>query len=92
MSFRKSCSAGRDLGIRLDLRLDVVVRRDDRDPRFLECGVELVHLRRLELELVERQRNLVSVEAARAIAALEEPLRLVRREDVLDRRSSGRAS
>ena len=56
---------GRDLRVRLDLGLDVVVRRDDRDPRLLERGVELVDLRRLELELVERQRDLVRVEAAR---------------------------
>ncbi|HJS49507.1 MAG TPA: hypothetical protein VJ745_04230 [Gaiellaceae bacterium] len=80
-----------DLGIRLDLGLDVVVRRDDCDPRFLEGGVELVQLRRLELELVQCQCDLVRIEAARAISALEEPLRLVRREDVLDGRSSGRA-
>ena len=63
----------------------------DGDLRLVQRSVELVELRRLELELVERERDLVRVEAARAIAALEEPLRLVRREDVLDRSPSGRA-
>jgi hypothetical protein len=83
---------GRDLGLGLELGLRLLlVRGDDGDPRVVESGIELVELRRLELELVERERDLVRVEAAGAVTALEQPLRLVRREDVLDRRSSGRA-
>jgi len=82
---------GRDLRVGLDLGLCRIVGSDDGDPRFLQRRVELVDLRRLELELVERERDLVGVQAAGAVAALEEPLRLVRREDILDRSPSGRA-
>ena len=59
---------GRDLGLRrldLDLGLVGLARVHDRDLRLVERGVELVQLRRLELELVERERDLVRVEAAR---------------------------
>jgi hypothetical protein len=83
---------GRDLGLGLDLGLRLVgVRVDDRDLRFLESGVELVELGRLEVELVERERELVRVDLARAVPGLEQPLAVVAREDLLDRRSSGRA-
>ena len=78
---------GRDLGLRLDLgrvRLGLLVRRDDRDLRLVERGVELVQLRGLEVELVERKRDLVGVEPPGLEPALDETLRLVRREDVLD--------
>ena len=93
MSLRKSCSAsvvisgsGSTSGSGSS-----TVRVDDRDLRLLERGVEVVELRRLELELVERERELVGVELAGAIPALEQPLALVAREDLLDRRSSGSA-
>jgi len=82
---------GRDLRVRLDLGLRHVVRSDDGDPRLLQRSVELVDLRRLELELVEGKGDLVRVETAGAVAALKKPLRLVRREDILDRSPSGRA-
>jgi hypothetical protein len=82
---------GRDLRVGLDLGLRLVVCGYDGDPRLVEGSEELVDLRRLELELVQRERDFVGVEAAGAIAALEQPLRLVGREDVLDRCSSGRA-
>jgi len=82
---------GRDLGVRFGLALGLVVGVDDRDLGFVEGGIELVELRRLELELVERERDLVGVETAGLEPTLEQPLRLVRREDVLDRRSSDRA-
>jgi hypothetical protein len=64
---------------------------DDGDLGFLERGVELVELRRLEIELVEGERELVGVDLPRAVAALEQPLALVAREDLLDRRASGSA-
>jgi hypothetical protein len=60
----------------------------DRDLRLLESGVEVVELRRVELQLVEREREFVAVELSRAVPRLEQPLALVAREDVLDRRSS----
>jgi hypothetical protein len=83
---------GRDLRLGLGLRLGLLlVGMDDRDLRLVERGVEVVELRGLELELVERQRELVGVDLARAVAALEQPLALVAREDLLDRRSSGSA-
>ena len=59
--------------------------------RLFERGVEVVELRRLELQLVERERELVRVDLARAVSGLEQPLALVARENLLDRRSSGRA-
>jgi hypothetical protein len=43
-------------------------------------------LRRVQLELVERERDVVGVEGAALEAGLEQPLRLVGREDVRDRR------
>jgi hypothetical protein len=63
----------------------------DRDLRLVERGVEVVELRRLELELVESKCELVGVELARAVPGLEQPLSLVADEDLLDRRASGSA-
>jgi hypothetical protein len=70
---------GRDLGLGLDFDLGLIrlTRVDDRDLRLVEGGVDVVELRRLELELVQRERELVRVELARAIARLEQPLALV---------------
>jgi hypothetical protein len=70
---------GRDLGLGLDLDLGLIrlTRVNDRDLRLVEGGVDVVELRRLELELVQRERELVRVELARAIARLEQPLALV---------------
>jgi hypothetical protein len=70
---------GRDLGLRLDLDLRLVrlARMDDRDLRLVERGVDVVELRRLELQLVERERELVRVELSRAVAGFEQPLSLV---------------
>jgi hypothetical protein len=83
---------GRDLGLGVRLRLGVgLVGVNDGDLRLVERRVELVELRRLEVELVERERELVRVDAARAVSDLQEPLPLVAREDFLDRRSSGSA-
>jgi len=82
----------RDLGLRLDLDLGLVGRRvDDRDLRLVERRVDVVELCGLELQLVQRERELVGVELARAIPDLEEPLALVAREGLLDRRASGSA-
>ena len=84
---------GRDLGlgVGLGLRFVGLARVDDRDLRLLESGVEVVELRGFEVELVEGERELVGVDAARAVADLQQPLALVAREDFLDRRSSGSA-
>jgi hypothetical protein len=83
---------GRDLGLGLDLGLRIVgVRVDDRDLRLVERGVDIVELRGLEVQLVEREGELVRVELARAVPGFEQPLALVAGEDLLDRRSSGRA-
>jgi hypothetical protein len=64
---------------------------DDRDLRLVESGEEVVELRGLELQLVERERELVGIDLTRAISGLEQPLTLVADEDILDRRSSGSA-
>ncbi len=83
---------GRDLRLGLDRGLRLVgVGMDDRDLRLLERGVEVVELRGLQLELVERERELVCIDLARSVPALEQPLALVAGEDLLDRRSSGSA-
>jgi hypothetical protein len=83
---------GRDLRLGLDLGLGFVRRcRDDRDLRLVEGGVDVVELARLELELVERERQLVRVELPRAVADLEQALALVAVQDLFDRRSSGSA-
>jgi hypothetical protein len=63
----------------------------DGDLRLLERGIELVELRRLELELVERERELVRVELTGPVPALEQALTLVAGQNFLDRRSSGSA-
>jgi hypothetical protein len=83
---------GRDLRLRLDLRLGLVrLRSNNRDLGFVKGGVDVVELRRLELQLVERERELVRVELARAVADFEQALPLVTGKDFLDRRSSGSA-
>ena len=83
---------GRDLGLGLDLRLGLVRSGShDGDLRLVESGVEVVELPRVELQLVERERELVGVDLARAIPDLEEALALVAGEGLLDRRSSGSA-
>jgi hypothetical protein len=82
---------GLDLGLYLDLDLVVVASCDDRDLGLVERSVELVQLARLELELVERERDLVRVQPPGLGAGLEQALGLVGREDVLDPRPSGRA-
>jgi hypothetical protein len=85
---------GRDLGTLLDLGLGLLLGLlgvDDGDLGIVEGGVELVDLARLELELVEGERNLLSVEPAGPISAFEKALRLFGREDVLDRGPRGRS-
>jgi hypothetical protein len=44
---------------------------DDGDLRLVEGRVEVVELRRLQLELVEGERELVGVDLARAIPGFE---------------------
>jgi hypothetical protein len=83
---------GRDLRLGLGFRLGLVgICVDDGDLGLVQRGVEIVELRRLELELVEGERELVRVDLSRPVPALEQPLALVAGEDLLDRRSSGSA-
>jgi len=84
---------GRDLWLRLDLRLRLLrlVGMDDGDLGLLEGSVEVVELRWLELELVEGERELVGVQLPGAVPRFQESLALVADEDLLDRRSSGSA-
>ena len=83
---------GRDLRLGLDLGLGLVhVGVDDGDLRLVEGGIEVVELRGLQLELVERERELVGIDLARSVSDLQEALALVAGEDLLDRRSSGSA-
>jgi hypothetical protein len=84
---------GRDLrlGLGLCLRFLGLAGVDDGDLGLLERGVEVVELRRLELQLVESERELVGVQLARAVPGFQESLALVADEDFLDRRASGSA-
>jgi len=82
---------GRDLRLRLRLRLVGGTGVDDGDLGLVERRVDVVELRRLELQLVERERELVRIELARAVADFEQALALVADKDFLDRRSSGSA-
>jgi hypothetical protein len=84
---------GRDLRLGLDLDLRLVRRAgmDDRDLRLLKAGEEVVQLGGLEVQLVERERELVGVDLARPIPDLQEALALFAGEGLLDRRSSGSA-
>ncbi len=81
----------RDLGVRLRLALGLFLGVDDRNLRLVERGVELVELTRLEVELVEREGDLVGLQAAGLESGLEQALSLVGREDILDRCSNRRA-
>jgi len=83
---------GRDLGVgRLGLAFDRLLSVDDGDLSLVERGVELVELAWLEIELVEREGDLVGVELAGLEAGLEQALSLIGGEDVLDRCSNRRA-
>jgi hypothetical protein len=46
--------------------------------------VELVHLRRLEVELVEREREGVGIDAARCLRGIEQVANLLLRKGVTD--------
>jgi hypothetical protein len=63
----------------------------DRDLSLFEGDVEVVQLGGLEIQLVERKCELVGVDLARAVPALEQPCALLGREDLLDRCSRGSA-
>ena len=69
---------GRDLA-RRPRRLGLgLVALDDLDLELVERRVELVQLRRVEVELVERARDVLGDQLARLPAALEQRLRLAR--------------
>ena len=71
---------GRDLGSSLEVQALLGLwlwRLDNLDLSILERGIELVHLARLEVELVERKGDLLGVEPARYTACLEECPRLI---------------
>ena len=92
MSFRKSWSASVATPYPPRARLDVfLLGVDDRDLGLVECGVELVELARLQIELVERECDLVGVELSGLRTDVEQALCLVGREDVLDRCPNRRA-
>ena len=55
---------------------------DDLDVQLFECVVEVVDLARLELELVERDGDLVGAELAVLLARLQERLCIIRLEQV----------
>ena len=75
-------SVGRDLRLGLDFRLGLVRRRrDDRDLRLVERRVDVVELRRLELQLVERERDLLGVQLPGLAAGLQKLPRLLGLED-----------
>ena len=78
MSFRKSWSASveisRDLGARASTSLGSLVH--DLDVQLLERRVELVQLAGLEIELAERQRDLVVREEAGFLPLPDERFRL----------------
>jgi hypothetical protein len=65
---------GGDLGLGLPLAVGLVRRillLDDLDLCLVEGRVELVERARVEVELVQRERQLLGVEAARGAAGLE---------------------
>jgi hypothetical protein len=62
---------GRNLRLRFGLAVVDRVGVDDRDLRLFECSVEVVQLSRIEIELVESERELVGVELAGPIAAFQ---------------------
>jgi hypothetical protein len=84
---------GRDLGLRRPRALALVVRRrvgpDDLDLLLVQRRVERVDLRRVEVELVQRERELVGVERAAGAPVLEQRACLVRLESGLASRASG---
>ena len=69
---------GRPLLLRLGLAL---LAADDVHLRLFERRVELVQLRRIEVELVEREGDLLGVELAGALARLEQRPHLEQVED-----------
>ena len=77
---------GRDLA-RLGNRrclFDLYPPTDDLDLQLLECLVELVDLRHVEIQLVQRARDLVCRYRTGQLRRLEQPFRFIRLEDVYD--------
>ena len=92
MSFRKSCSesvvTSRACGVGWrSFRLLAPV--DDLDVQLLERVVEVVHLRGVELELAQRERNLLGAQRPRLASCFQQPLGLVRLEHLGDARRFG---
>src|SRR6266545_4730105 len=74
---------GRDLARLFGWRLVFLVRAgDDLDLELFERVVEVVDLSRLEIELVERERDLVGAQVPVDLSDLEERLRVVRLQEV----------
>jgi len=84
---------GRDLGLRRPRALALFVGRgvgaDDLDLLLVERRVQRVDLRRIEIELVEREGELVGVQRPAGAAVLEERTCLVRLEPGFARRAPG---
>src|SRR3954447_891337 len=77
---------GRDLARRLRDRSLLLgfVGRDDLDMKLLERVVEVVDLGRLEIELVQRNGDLVSVQVTRLTSGIQKRLRVFRLEHIGD--------
>jgi len=74
----------------LDLALWLFGSVEDLDLQLLQCVVELVHLRGVELELRQRERDLLRGERAGLTTALQQTPRLVGLEHLRDAHWLGR--
>ena len=87
MSFRKSCSESVDISRGCSTTSALLLAApDDLDVQLLERVVEVVDLRGVELELVQRERNLLGGQRSSLATDFEQPLDLVRLHHLSDRR------
>jgi hypothetical protein len=76
---------GRDLARRRGrLLLLLVVLADDVDLHLLERAVEVVHRSRIDLQLAQRDRDLVRAQRAGTLRRLQEALGLIGRQQVVE--------
>src|SRR5919198_3190513 len=80
---RVRADLARGLGRRLTL-LRIAATVHDLDLQLLERVVKVVHLRRVQLQFAERERDLLRAERARHAPALQQPLCLVSLEQLCD--------
>ena len=79
---------GRDLARLFHFRFRLVALHD-LDLELVECRVELVHLTRVEIELVQRARNVVCDQLAGLLAGVQQRLCLARSHDIECRACDG---